>query len=359
MTPGAHELEMATVTDTEDGRVESEKSAPLRVTVVGATAPVQDRSLQSGERITTGDGVSLEASAIASAHDDITDLAVTSHGRLIVAERNGSIVFHTPAASFNTAVNPTDGEVLAIAPDPNFEQTRQLFVLQSKPSVFRVVRYRLVERQLIDRMIVLPDVAASSDPAGTLRFGPDGKLYAAFDNAGSIAAAARLAEWSGKVLRVNADGTTPDDQPAASPVVWANLSRPRGLAWSGEGSVMYLAERGVDGVERLRAITSEGRPRRASLRSSYVLPAPVGAAALAVAAGDAIPEFRGNLFVAAREGGYLLRVRFEEGNLATPKTSEKLLEGRLGELRAVVASPDALYVANRDSVWRLVPVRAQ
>jgi hypothetical protein len=40
-------------------------------------------------------------------------------------------------------------------------------------------------------------------------------------------------------------------------------------------------------------------------------------------------------------------------------TSEKLLEGRLGELRAVIASPDGLYVANYGAVWRLFPVRKQ
>jgi glucose/arabinose dehydrogenase len=78
-----------------------------------------------------------------------------------------------------------------------------------------------------------------------------------------------------------------------------------------------------------------------------------------MAPGDVIPQFGGNLFVAAREGSYLLRVRFEEGNGARATTSEKLLEGRLGELRAVVASPDGLYVATPGAVWRLSPVRVQ
>jgi glucose/arabinose dehydrogenase len=39
-------------------------------------------------------------------------------------------------------------------------------------------------------------------------------------------------------------------------------------------------------------------------------------------------------------------------------TSEKLLEGMLGELRAVAVSPDgALYVATPSAVWRLTPRR--
>ncbi|HEY0876304.1 MAG TPA: PQQ-dependent sugar dehydrogenase [Vicinamibacterales bacterium] len=360
MSPGSHILEMATVTDVDGERVESAKSAPLQVTVIGASSPVQDNPLQPGERLTTTDGVMLEASAAAEGHRDITDIAVTRQGWLIVAERTGGIVFYTPAESFNTAVNPVDGQVLAIAPDPNFEQTAYLYVLQSTPSIFRVVRHRLFDRQLIDRAIVLPDIGASAEPAGALRFGPDGKLYAAFDNAGSVDAAARLANWSGKILRVNADGTTPDDQPATSPVMWANLGRPRGLAWSVDGRVMYLAERGADGVERLRAIVSEGRPRRAGLRSSYVLPGPVGASSISMAVSDAIPQFGGNLFVAAREGSYLLRIRFQDDDGSRVLTSEKLLEGRLGELRAVVSAPDGrLYVANQGTVWRLSLARPQ
>jgi glucose/arabinose dehydrogenase len=356
MSPGTHVLELATVMDASGGRIESAKSAPLRVTVLGASGSVEGPSLLPGDRILTRDGVRLEAETISEDHTDITDMAVTRRGWLVIAERHGGIVFHTSEESFNTAVDPADGEVLAVAPHPDFEETRLLFVLQGASSVFRVARYRLAERQLVDRMLVLPDVAASADPAGTLKFGPDGKLHVAFDNAGSTDLAARLSAWSGKILRINIDGSTPDDQPAASPVMWANLGRPRGLAWSRDGQVMYVAERGADDVERLRAIVSTGRPRRASMRSSYVLPAPVGAASISMASGEGIPEFDGNLFIAAREGGYLLRVIFEE-DATRAKTSETLLEGRIGDLRAVVSSADGLYVANRDAVWRLFPVR--
>lgn len=365
LSPGTHVLELATFTS---NGVESAKSPPLRVTVSGsanrasadATAPAPQDVLSPGDRLTTADGVVLESALVSDGYADIVDMARTRDGRLLVAERTGTVVFHTPGSEpFRAAVNAADGQILAIAPSPDFEQTGHLFVIQSRPSIFRLSRYRLQGRQLVDRVIVVPDVGASVDPSAVLRFGPDGKLYAALDDAGNRAMAARLSEWNGKVLRFDPDGGTPDDQPAGSPVVWSDLSKPRGLAWSREGNVMYVVERGADGVERLRTIASEGRPRRSTLRSSYVLPAPVGAKSLGVASGDAIPQFKGDLFVAAREGGYLLRVRFEEANGAQPMTSEKLLEGRLGELRAVVASPYGLYVANYGAVWRLFPVRGQ
>ena len=94
------------------------------------------------------------------------------------------------------------------------------------------------------------------------------------------------------------------------------------------------------------------------MKTSYVLPPPVGAASLAFYRGDAVQELRDDLFVAARKGGYLLRVRFDRDDSTRAITTEKLLEGRLGEVRAVAAAPDgALYVASATAVWRLQPVR--
>lgn len=359
MTPGSHVLELGTFTEV-GGFVESARSAQLAVTVTGATRPAAEHQLQHGERITTDDGVALDAALVAEGHHDVADMALTRDGRLLVAERAGSVVLYPAGAeSFPAAVNPADGELLSIAPAPDFERSGHLFVIQSSPPVFRVARYRLLGGQLIERMILLPDIAASADPSAVIRFGPDGKLYAAFDDGGSRDAAGRMSDWSGKILRVNPDGTTPDDQPGASPVLWSNLAHPGGLAWTRDVQMLWLVERGDDDVERLRAIVSDGRPRRAGLRASYVLPGIVGASSLAFHGGDAAPQFRHDLFVAAREGGYLLRVRFDAADRARAITTEKLLEGKIGEVRAVGASPDgALYVANASTVWRLSPAVA-
>jgi glucose/arabinose dehydrogenase len=120
-----------------------------------------------------------------------------------------------------------------------------------------------------------------------------------------------------------------------------------------------MVERGHDGVERLRGIGVEGnRPRRTGLRASYVLPGRPGAASLAFHHGANAEPLAGNLFVAARDGGYLLRIRFEGGSGATVMTSEKLLEGRLGELRAVAVDRDGgVLVATPSAVWKLMVLR--
>jgi glucose/arabinose dehydrogenase len=202
-------------------------------------------------------------------------------------------------------------------------------------------------------------VPASTKPSGALRLGPDGKLYAALDDGGSHDAAARPSEWSGKILRFNADGSTPDDQPAASPVLLSGLKSPRGLGWTPDGATLWMAEQGAEGVERVKAFAiGPERPRRANERASHALPQPLGARALAVHRGDDVREFRGDLFIAASEAAYLLRVRFDPSDPTRAMSSEKLLEGRIGPVRAVAVSADgALIVAGDSSIWRLARVR--
>ena len=360
MAPGSHVLELAAFTTAGGGITESPRSAQFRVTVAGSTAPAPSNTIEEGAQIVTRDGVRLEVSLVVEGLVDVSDLARAPDGRLLIAERPGTIVVLAEGQEpVRTSLSSSDGEILALALAPAFESKRHIFVIQSGSGASRLVRYRSFEGQFIERMVLLPDVTASSNPSATLRFGPDGKLYAAFDDAGSRDAAARLSDWSGKILRLNEDGTTPDDQPGASPVFWSGIAEPLGLDWAGPAGTLWMGERGADRVERLRAlVTSNTRPRRAGQQRSYALPGRVGATSLAFYRSEAVDRFRNDLFIAAREGMYLLRVQFDPTERQRAISTEKLLEGQLGDLRAVLTSPDgAIYVANRSSLWRLTPVR--
>src|SRR5207302_1460304 len=95
---------------------------------------------------------------------------------------------------------------------------------------FSLARFREAANTFGDRIIVLDDIAARSDPAAALRFGPDGALYAAFDDGGDPRSADDLSSAHGKVLRLNPDGSTPADQEGATPLYASGLQSPRGLA---------------------------------------------------------------------------------------------------------------------------------
>ena len=357
MSAGAHRIELATFFMSGDSPVESTRSPALQVTVTGASSPADSPQLQDGETLTSSDGVQLQTQLIAEGLDEPSDLAVAPDGRLFVAQRGGVVILDRDAQ----VALPASGRILSIALDPDFARTRHVFLVEALPQdggdTFRTSRYRELGGHLVERMVLLPELPASSDPSAALRFGPDGKLYAAFDDRGSADAAARLSDWSGKVLRLEKDGRTPEDQPSASPVVVSALKSPRGLAWSPDAGTMWLAESGVDGVERLRAIamTTE-RPRRMGQRTSYAIPERVGLGAMAVHTGEGLPRFEGDLLIAAREGGYVLRVRFEQEDRHRVVTTERLLENRVGPVHALaIAADGSLLVATATQLWRLSP----
>jgi glucose/arabinose dehydrogenase len=361
MTPGTHTLELATFFDSI-GTIEGAKSPPLRVIVVASANAAAATPLQPGNVVTTADGIKLEAALAASGLNDVVDFALMPDGRIVVAERAGRVRIAsgtavTDALGGGREKAAGDGGILALAVDP--ERTENLYVIHTPSGGFRVVKYRIAGAALVDRVALLRDVPASAEPSAALRVGPDGKLYAAFDDGGSRDAAARMSDWSGKILRLNSDGGTPYDQPAGSPVFWSGLRSPRGLGWTPDGGTLWMAEQAPEGLERVRAlVTGDERPRRAAQRASHPLPQPLGARSLAFHRGGDIREFRGDMFVAGSEAGYLLRVRFDKSDPLRAMSSEKLLEGRIGPVRAVAVSADgSLYVAGESAVWRLARAR--
>jgi glucose/arabinose dehydrogenase len=362
LSNGAHTLELvAFVLDGAD-RLESARSAPLRVTVTALTAPVPEAApLASGDVITTADHVRLRASLLAADLQDVVDLALLPDGRMLIAERSGFRLLpprRPPSAGAlplsDLRAPSTDGDVAAMCADADFARSGFVFVVHTSPDGFRLVRYRLVEGALTDRIQLMRAVAASAEAAAALRFGPDGDLYIAFDDGGSREMAARASEWNGKILRLKPDGGTPDDQPAASPVYWSGLRAPRGLAWSPDGT-LWLAEQRADRVDRVLALGIESpRPRRAVRRASYPLPQPFGARTLAFHPGGDLTEFRHDLLIAANDAGYVLRIRFDAADAQRVIASERLLEGRIGPVRAVTTASDgSIYVASDAALWQL------
>ena len=356
LSNGAHTLELAAFLLDSAGTLESGRSPALRVTVAALTAPppVGAVSLASGDVIVTADRVSLRAEQLAGDLDDVVDLAVLPEARVLVAQRSGVIALQPSGMAVSLTGLAADGPVVSLAVDPEFARNGHVFVVHAPPGSFRLVRYRLARNALVDRVPLMRDVAASADAAAAVRFGPDRLLYVAFDDGGSREAAARASEWNGKILRLSPDGGTPDDQPAASPVYWSGLRAPRGLAWTADGTLWFTEAR-TDRVDRLVALAIESlRPRRAASRASHALPAPFGARTLALHGGSALPALRGNLLIAANDAAYLLRIRFDANDPHRIVASERLLEGRLGPVRAVaVADEGTIYVASPSALWRL------
>jgi glucose/arabinose dehydrogenase len=121
---------------------------------------------------------------------------------------------------------------------------------------------------------------------------------------------------------------------------------------------VWIADGSADGSERLRVLAIDTqRPRRARQRATFALPEGFGASAVAFHRGGAVPEFDGDLFVAARKGGYILRIRFGADDASRPASTERLLEGQVGSVRALaIAADGSIYFCTPTSLLRLVRV---
>jgi glucose/arabinose dehydrogenase len=370
LTAGSHTLELASFV-TDGSLLESARSAAIRVTVVAqvesavktGAEPLGSKSSDiTTRRVSLADGTGLAVELVAGGLSRPADLAFMPDGRLLIAQRDGTVrsvrdgMLSEPASLSDRW--PTGDRILAIAIDPDFTRTRFVFAIVAGGGTFSVIRVREVGGTFGDRAVLLGGInAAAVEPAASLRFGPDARLYAAFDDGGEPRQVGDAASPNGKILRLNADGTTPDDQAGASPIYAAGSSSPAGLDWQPGTDVLWVADAAPAGITPVTTESSgDGTRIRGVARASWRLPAAWAPTAMAFTRGGSVPALAGNLFVASDTGQRLLRLRFDPLEPSRVAATEPLLQDVAGPVVAITAGLDgAIYFATPDFVWRLVP----
>jgi glucose/arabinose dehydrogenase len=270
MPLGAHTLELTAFI--AGSMLESPRSSPVHVNVVAQTALAASASAKGSAQSTANAPAGSPANAPTlrtglaarvSAVDGLTsptDMAVASDGRLLIAERSGLVrvvrdgrLLSEPAVSLADTMG-ANGQLLAIALDPQFDRNGYVYTIYTAPdragaTAFTLARFREVGDTLGDRAVLLDAApAASSLPSAALRFGPDGKLYAAYDDGGNAQGSRDPSSLNGKILRLNADGTMPGDARGATPVYIGTFGSPVALDWDPPSSTLWVADRSAGSV---------------------------------------------------------------------------------------------------------------
>jgi glucose/arabinose dehydrogenase len=292
-------------------------------------------------------------------------LAFAGDGRLFVTERPGRLGLVrdgrvSPIATLPVAARG-EGGLMGLALDPGFEDNGRLYVCYTAARgdglVNRVTAMVVSDGRAGTERVIVDDIPGASVHDGCrIKFGPDGKLYVTTGDASESRLAQRRESLAGKILRVDADGSIPADNPFAGSPVWSLGHRnPQGLAWDAAGRLL-ASEHGPSGfpggrdeVNAIRPGRNYGWPEVRGKAEDPRFVDPVVESGWQTWAPSGMAFLGGDLFVAGLRGRRLLRL-----TLAADLTSARiapLLEGRYGRLREVVAGPDgALYVttSNRD-----------
>jgi len=165
--------------------------------------------------------------AVASTLSEPTAMTFTPDGRLLICEQRGDLriakngmLLPFPVVSVEVQRSGERG-LLGVAVDPAFASNGFFYLYYTTldaPVHNRVSRFVMEgDRAVADSETVVLELNNLSNAAnhngGAIHFGPDGKLYIAVGDNANGAHAQSFNNLFGKILRMNADGTTPDDNP--------------------------------------------------------------------------------------------------------------------------------------------------
>jgi glucose/arabinose dehydrogenase len=321
----------------------------------------------------------------------------TSAERMLVSERPGRIREMVdgelnPKAlyTFSDVISIEESGLMGLALDPDYDANHFFYACytsQNQSGMFnRVVRMVDAGNEINLDGVVMDNIPSAKYHAGCrLAFGPDGKLYITSGDARQPQASQELSSLTGKILRVNADGSIPQDNPFPnSPVYSYGHRNPQGITWNAMTGVFYESEHGPSGndgpaggdeINRIEAGSNYGWPlvshdeSLAGTQSPLMQFTPaIAPAAILFYSSETLPMFQGKLLLGALrgEGLALLSPAVDDPNRI--EKVEWLIED-VGRVREVTMGLDGtIYfsTSNRDGrgsprtgddkIYRITPV---
>ena len=270
-----------------------------------------------------------------------------------------------------------EGGTLGLALHPEFKENKKIYVYQTNLELEfyqnKVFSFEVDENTLSNKQLILDGIpGAPWHDGGRITFGPDQKLYISTGDAINPGWSQDLSSLAGKILRINSDGTIPDDNPFdSSPVFSYGHRNPQGLAWSSNG--MFVSSEhgpsgeqgyGHDEINVILKGKNYGWPNIVGNSSdeNFVNPithsgqltwAPSG---MVFYDSEKISSFNGKFLVGTLRGEHLMVVDID--NNGSLISTEKFFEGEFGRIRTAQIDPDGnLYLltanGNNDKIIRI------
>ena len=326
-------------------------------------------------------------------------LAFLPDGRMLVTERPGRLrlvgkdgTLSEPLSGVPKVQVGGQAGLLDVALSPAFAQDRLVYLSFAEPgdggASTAVARGRLGERGLDGTQVIwrqLPKVEGRAHWGSRLVFRGDGTLFVTLgDRFAQRDRAQDLGVTIGKVVRINADGSVPKDNPfvgrdGARPEIWSYGHRNVQAAALDAKGQLWTVEHGARGGDELNnpqpgrnygwpiitygidysgARIGVGTARSGMEQPVYYWDPVIAPSGAVFYSGEAFPDWRGDLLVGSLVPGRLVRMKVADGRV----TQEERYVIEPGErVRDVRQGPDGLVYLltdhSRGRIVRLEPSR--
>ena len=307
-----------------------------------------------------------------------------------MTERGGKISRVNPATgtvsllhTITDVVSTGEGGLLGMVLHPGFPATPHIFVSYNYTSggyKEKIVRFTYTGTVLISPVTIIENIAASSIHNGCrLLITPDLKIFITTGDAANQALPQNTSSTSGKVLRLNLDGSIPADNPVAGNPYWSFGHRnPQGLIFA--NNILYSSEHGPSSDDEVNIIEKgrnygwpnvpgfcdAGAEQTFCAANNVKEPLKAWTPTVAVCGldyynNDLIPQWKNSLLMVALKEARLYQMKLNTSFTGITETNEYFINA-YGRMRDVCVSPGGkVYIctSNGGNNDKIIEVRRQ